>query len=199
MAGPRPLAPAELERLRWTGRPEGCAPEAPHVQVAEVVRRVLRGGGRAPAVRTKVPADLPVVIADGRRLETALAGLVDHAIRRSPAGAKVLLRADVVTGRGRGPGGGDGPGREASGGGASGGRAGGGAGGGGRARVEIRVVDRGGDTAPRARPWSLAGAGAGGSAGPAAGLVRAAGGRLTAEATPGGGLTLMLVLAVASH
>ncbi|MGW6914615.1 hypothetical protein ACWGB8_12450 [Kitasatospora sp. NPDC054939] len=205
MAGPRPLSRAELDQLRWTDRPEGCSAQSRHVQVAELVQRVLRGGGRAASVVVEVPAGLPVVVADGRRLESALAGLVDHAIRRSPAGAKVLISAEAVPGRGARGGAGSGPGQFAgwSGGWVSGPGASPGAGPGAgpdgdRARVELRVADRGSSEPPETRQWLLAGVRADGPAGPAAaGLVRAAGGRLTAESTPGGGLTLVLALAVA--
>ncbi|MFI9331734.1 hypothetical protein ACIGZJ_29855 [Kitasatospora sp. NPDC052868] len=172
MAGPRPLTRPELERVGWTGRPEGCAPSAQHVQVAQVVQRVLRGDGRSAEVFSQVPAGLPVVVADGRRLESAVAGLVDHAIRRSPAGARVLIRAHAAVGSG-------GPGED-------------------RARVELRVVDRGRCELPEARQWLIAGMRSGGPTGPALnGLVRAAGGRLGVEATSGGGLTVVLTLAVA--
>ncbi|MGV9267794.1 hypothetical protein ACWDRR_24385 [Kitasatospora sp. NPDC003701] len=182
MAGPRELTRPELERVHWTDRAEGCGPRAPHVQVADVVQRVLRGGGRAGQVAVRIPAGLPVVVADARRLESALAGLIDHAIRRSPWGARVLVRADVASAP-RGSAGAGGPG---------------GSPGGGRARVELRVVDRGQSALPEARQWLLAGLRSGGAAGPAVdGLVRAAGGRLAVEPTPGGGLTVVLVLAVA--
>ncbi|MFJ3791138.1 hypothetical protein [Kitasatospora sp. NPDC090091] len=197
MAGPRPLSRAELERVHWTVRPIGCGPQAQHVQVAEVVQRVLRGGGRAAAVSTRIPGGLPVVKGDARRLETALAGLVDHAVRRNPAGAAVLVRAEVAAVGRAGP-------RRARGAEDVGGPEEAGAldpasgWGGGPARVEIRVVDRGPCELPEAREWLLAGMRTGGPAGPAVhGLVRAAGGRLAVEQTPGGGLTVVLALAVA--
>ncbi|MFB7617503.1 hypothetical protein [Kitasatospora sp. NPDC056181] len=206
MAAPRPLTRPELERVRWTERSEGCSPEAQHVQIGEVVRRVLRGGGRAAAVAVRIPAGLPVVAVDARRLESALAGLVDHAIRRNPAGARVLVRADAVSGR-RGSGGigGFGSTRGAGGGRSTGavrGRGAGPAGAGGpvadRARVELRVVDRGPCELPEAREWLLAGLRPEGPVGPAGyGLIRAAGGRLAVEPTPGGGLTVVLILEVA--
>ncbi|MEU6237660.1 hypothetical protein [Kitasatospora sp. NPDC047058] len=197
MAAPRSLSRPELEQVGWTDRAAGCGPQAQHVQVAEVVRRVLRGGGRAASVTVRVPDGLPVVFADARRLESALAGLVDHAIRRSPLGERVLVRASAVSGR-------------SSAGAAAGGAAAG------LAWVELRVVDRGACELPEARAWLLAGlrsagpvgagepagpGGPGGSVGPGGsaghGLVRAAGGRLAVEQTPGGGLTVVLVLAVA--
>ncbi|GAA2786151.1 hypothetical protein GCM10010505_12860 [Kitasatospora aburaviensis] len=197
MAGPRPLGRAELERVNWTVRPIGCGPQAQHVQVAEVVQRVLRGGGRAAAVAVRIPGGLPVVKGDARRLETALAGLVDHAVRRTPAGAAVVVRAEVAAAGRTGP-------RRAHGADDVGGA--GGAGdpdptggwGTGPARVEVRVVDRGPCELPEAREWLLAGMRTSGPVGPAVhGLVRAAGGRLAVEQTPGGGLTVVLALAVA--
>ncbi|MEV0189730.1 hypothetical protein AB0I39_14490 [Kitasatospora purpeofusca] len=259
MAGPQPLSRPELERLRWIDRAGGCVPDARHVQVAEVVGRVLRGGGRGATVVVRLPVGLPVVVADSPRLEAALAGLVDHAIRRSPAGARVLVRADPLPGpdgllgaRG-GAGAGGVFGRGASGKGSLGRGAlgrrtpGKGAFGGPEAwtaepaRVELRVVDRGASEPLEARRWLLAGmygepgipgagwAPGGGFGGPGSGggsgwavggagdataprrgavgpepvgpsisaLVRAAGGRLRVEQTAGGGLTVVLVLAVA--
>lgn len=178
MAAPRSLSRTELERLRWTGRQAGCEPMARHVQVADVVRRVVRGGGRAAVVTVRVAPGLPVVAGDARRLEAAVAGLVDQAIRRSPAGGPVLLRADVA-GRASTP---RVPGRAAA----------------TRGRVEIRVSDRGCYELPEAPERRIAGARAGGPVGPALyGLVEAAGGRLAVEPTPGGGLTVVLLLTVA--
>ncbi|MFD4906478.1 hypothetical protein [Kitasatospora purpeofusca] len=259
MAGPQLLSRPELERLRWIDRAGGCVPDARHVQVAEVVGRVLRGGGRGASVVVRLPVGLPVVIADAPRLEAALAGLVDHAIRRSPAGARVLVRADPLPGPDGllGARGGAGPrgvfGRGAAGKGSLGkgvlgkGAFTGGAFGGSEAwtadpaRIELRVVDRGASEPPEARRWLLAGmygepgipgagwAPGGGIGGPGSGggsgwavggageataprrgtsgpepvgpsisaLVRAAGGRLRVEQTAGGGLTVVLVLAVA--
>ncbi|MEU1288791.1 hypothetical protein [Kitasatospora sp. NPDC005856] len=178
MAAPRSLSRTELERLRWTGRRAGCEPMARHVQVADVVRRVVRGGGRAAAVTVLVAPGLPVVAGDARRLEAAVAGLVDQAIRRSPPGGQVLLRADVAGGapplRS--------PGRTAVTGG----------------RVEIRVCDRGSYEPPGERERRIAGARADDPVGPALySLVEAAGGRLAVEPTPGGGLTVVLLLTVA--
>ncbi|MFJ2867879.1 hypothetical protein [Kitasatospora sp. NPDC087314] len=184
MAAPRTLSRPELERVRWTGRQAGCEPRARHVQVAEVVRRVVRGGGRAAAVTVQVAPGLPVVAGDARRLEAALAGLVDHAIRRNPLGGRVLVRAGMTGGSGAaaaalrsaGPSGAALP----------------------RGRVEIRVSDRGPSELPGAREWLLAGVRAGGPVGPALhSLVLAAGGRLAVETTPGGGLTVVLLLVVA--
>ncbi|MFJ6619484.1 hypothetical protein ACIQOW_18125 [Kitasatospora sp. NPDC091335] len=179
MAAPRALTRTELERLRWTGRQAGCEPTARHVQVADVVRRVVRGGGRAAAVTVRMTPGLPVVAGDARRLEAAVAGLVDQAIRRSPLGGRVLVRADVAGGatalRA--------PARAAA----------------TRGRVEIRISDRGAYELPEAREWLLAGARPGGPVGPALhSLVLAAGGRLAVEPTPGGGLTVVLLLTVAS-
>ncbi|MBV2155917.1 hypothetical protein [Kitasatospora sp. SUK 42] len=213
MAGPRPLSRTELAQLRWTGRHAGCDPQARHVQVAEVVRRVVRGGGRATAVTVRIAPGLPVVVADARRLEAAIAGLVDHAMRRNPLGGRVLVRADVtdagitdagatnagitdagatdvevadagVTDTGPDLGSNRAPGR--------GGPAPG------RARVEVRVSDRGAHEPPGAREALSADPRAGGPVGPALhNLVLAAGGRLAVEPTPGGGLTVVLVLGVA--
>ncbi|WP_327683384.1 ATP-binding protein [Kitasatospora sp. NBC_00458] len=202
MVGPQPLSRTELERLRWTDRVGGCVPDARHVQVADVVRRVLRGGGRSAAVSVLMPVGLPVVAADSRRLEAALAALVDHAIRRNPPGVRVLVRVDAVPGPG-------GPGRL----GFPGASAVPEVPVGELARVELRVVDRGPSEMPEARHWLIAGARTGEPGGPDGGrgpggpagrvgpsvpaLARAAGGRLGVEQTPGGGVTVVLVLSVA--
>ncbi|WP_224283575.1 hypothetical protein, partial [Streptomyces sp. LS1784] len=67
-----------------------------------------------------------------------------------------------------------------------------------RGRVEIRISDRGAHEIPEAREWLITGARADGPAGPALhSLVLAAGGGLTVETTPGGGLTVVLLLTVA--
>ncbi|MER6298522.1 hypothetical protein ABT247_02990 [Kitasatospora sp. NPDC001539] len=182
MASPRSLSRAELERLRWTGRQAGCDPQARHVQVAEVVRRVVRGGGRAAAVTVRLAPGLPVVTGDARRMEAALAGLVDHAIRRSPLGGGVLVRAEVV-----------GTGRAAP---RSAARAGCTAYE--RERVELRISDRGSYEPPAGIDRLSTGVRATGPVGPALhSLVLAAGGRLSVEPTPGGGLTVVLLLTVA--
>ncbi|MFD4655726.1 sensor histidine kinase [Kitasatospora sp. NPDC058444] len=178
MAAPRSLSRTELERLRWTGRQAGCEPTARHVQVADVVRRVVRGGGRAAAVTVRVTPGLPVVAGDARRLEAAVAGLVDQAIRRSPPGGPVLLRADVAGGTSTRRA----PDRAAA----------------ARGRVEIRVSDQGSYEPPEAHERRIAGTPADGPVGPALySLVEAAGGRLAVEPTPGGGLTVILLLTVA--
>ncbi|WP_031070568.1 hypothetical protein [Streptomyces sp. NRRL WC-3742] len=191
VAGPRALTGPELDRLRWSGRQAGCGPMARHVQVAEVLRRVVRGGGRAAGVTVQVAAGLPVVAGDARRLEAAVAGLVDHAIRRSPLGARVSVRAEVAGGLPEGLDGG--PARLGAGP-AAVGR------GGGRGRVEIRIADRGWYDAPQAGEWLLAGVRQGAPVGPALhSLVLAAGARLAVEPTPGGGLTVVLLMAVAQE
>ena len=182
MAGPRTLSRTELDQLRWTGRQAGCEPQARHVQVAEVVRRVLRGGGRAAAVTVRLAPGLPVVAGDARRMEAAVAGLVDHAIRRSPLGGRVLVRADIRRTGPTAPRTGVGRGTTAH----------------RRERVEIRISDRGTYEPPEAREWLLAGVRPSGPVGPALhSLVLAAGGRLVVEPTPGGGLTVVLLLTVA--
>ncbi|MDH6709645.1 hypothetical protein P3T27_006393 [Kitasatospora sp. MAA19] len=184
MATPRTLSRPELERVRWTGRLAGCEPQARHVQVAELVRRVVRGGGRAAAVTVQVAPGLPVVAGDARRLEAALAGLVDHAIRRDPLGGRVLVRAGMAGGSGAAA-------AALRSAGLSGAALP-------RGRVEIRVSDRGSSELPGAREWLLAGVRADGPVGPALhSLVLAAGGRLAVETTPGGGLTVVLLLVVA--
>ncbi|MCX5214123.1 hypothetical protein OG689_33515 [Kitasatospora sp. NBC_00240] len=109
---------------------------------AEAVR-LAAGGGRVPAVRVQLPADLPPVSADGAQLRLAVAALLEHALRRRPPGTKVLVRADAVAGVASG----------------------------GAGRVEIRVVDRGASRPGEAKYWTAV-EGAEGAARAAGGRLR---------------------------
>ncbi len=86
------------------------------------------GGAGAHAVRLQLPQGLPPVVADGPELGRAVAELVGHAVRRSPPGVRVLVRAAVAAGA---------DGR--------------------LDRVEIRIVDRGTSVPGGARYWSTGG------------------------------------------
>jgi two-component system sensor histidine kinase KdpD len=120
-------------------------------------------------VRVEAPDDLPAVLADAGLLERVVANLVDNATRHAPRGP-VVVRTGAVAGR-----------------------------------VELRVVDRGPGVALADRervfaPFQRlgdapAGQGVGLGLAVARGLTEAMGGTLTAEDTPGGGLTMVVSLA----
>ena len=78
----------------------------------EVVPYAL-GGVPPEAVRLEVPETLPMIRADAGLLERSLANLVENAVKYSPDGVRVLVKADALEQPGR-------PGR-----------------------VELRIVDRG--------------------------------------------------------
>ncbi len=135
-------------------------------------RAVLRGAGDQLVV--EVPEDLPDVDIDPGLLERVLVNLVHNAVRHSPTGTPVRLSA---SGLGQ--------------------------------RVEVRVVDRGPGVrdadkdrvfAPFQRlddrSSSTRGAGVGLGLAVSRGFVEAMGGSLTAEDTPGGGLTMTVSLPV---
>ncbi|MEU8891858.1 DUF4118 domain-containing protein [Streptomyces sp. NPDC048442] len=125
------------------------------------------------SVELDIPETLPMVAVDRGLLERAAANIVENAVKYSPDGVPVAVAASAL---------GD--------------------------RVEVRVTDRGpgvpddnkgrifepfqryGD-APR-------GAGVGLGLAVARGFVEAMGGTLTAEDTPGGGMTMVLTLKVAA-
>ncbi|MCZ2810128.1 DUF4118 domain-containing protein [Modestobacter sp. VKM Ac-2979] len=118
------------------------------------------------------PADLPPVLADPGLLERVVANLADNATRHASSGP-VDLRAGAAAGR-----------------------------------VELRVVDRGPGVRPADRERVFApfqrlgdapgGQGVGLGLAVARGLTEAMGGTLTAEDTPGGGLTMVVSLPVAA-
>ncbi|MFF8768535.1 ATP-binding protein [Kitasatospora sp. NPDC015120] len=139
----------------------------------EVVPFAL-GGVPPGAVRLDVPETLPMIRADGGLLERSLANLVENAVKYSPAGVKVLVKADALHPA-------DGPGR-----------------------VELRIVDRGPGVPEDAKERIFApfqrygdaprGAGVGLGLAVARGFVEAMDGTVSAEDTPGGGLTMVVTL-----
>ncbi|MFJ9952781.1 ATP-binding protein [Kitasatospora sp. NPDC091207] len=139
----------------------------------EVVPFAL-GGVPPDAVRLDVPETLPMIRADGGLLERSLANLVENAVKYSPDGLKVLVKADALHPAG-GPG-----------------------------RVELRIVDRGPGVPEDAKERIFApfqrygdaprGAGVGLGLAVARGFVEAMDGTVTAEDTPGGGLTMVVTL-----
>ncbi|MEV6978715.1 sensor histidine kinase KdpD [Kitasatospora sp. NPDC093806] len=139
----------------------------------EVVPFAL-GGVRPEAVRLDVPETLPMIRADGGLLERSLANLIENAVKYSPSGVKVLVKADALHPVG-GPG-----------------------------RVELRIVDRGPGVPEDAKERIFApfqrygdaprGAGVGLGLAVARGFVEAMDGTVSAEDTPGGGLTMVVTL-----
>ncbi|MEU9045766.1 MULTISPECIES: sensor histidine kinase KdpD [unclassified Kitasatospora] len=139
----------------------------------EVVPYAL-GGVPPDSVRLDVPETLPMIRADGGLLERSLANLVENAVKYSPDGVKVLVKADALVQPGV-------PGR-----------------------VELRIVDRGPGVPEEAKEKIFApfqrygdaprGAGVGLGLAVARGFVEAMDGSVTAEDTPGGGLTMVVSL-----
>ncbi|MCX3059794.1 sensor histidine kinase [Streptomyces beihaiensis] len=116
-----------------------------------------------------IPETLPMVAVDRGLLERAVANVVENAAKYSPPGAKVLVSASAL-----------------------------------HDRVELRVVDRGPGVPDEAKDRIFApfqrygdaprGAGVGLGLAVARGFAEVMGGTLTAEDTPGGGLTMVLTL-----
>ncbi|MDH6125112.1 two-component system sensor histidine kinase KdpD [Kitasatospora sp. GP82] len=139
----------------------------------EVVPFAL-GGVPLNAVKLDVPESLPMIHADAGLLERSLANLIENAVKYSPDGVKVLVKAGALYPP-------DSPGR-----------------------VELRVVDRGPGVPEEAKERIFApfqrygdaprGAGVGLGLAVARGFVEAMGGTVAAEDTPGGGLTMVVTL-----
>ncbi len=141
------------------------------VGLDEVTARALLGLPGSERVEVDVPDDLPGVEADAGLLERVVANLVDNALRHG-RGAPVTVRASVH---------GD--------------------------RAELRVADTGpgvpvkardGLFTPFQRLGDRAGTGIGLGLSVARGLAEVMGGTLLVEDTPGGGLTVVVSLPVAS-
>ncbi|MFI0975651.1 ATP-binding protein [Streptomyces sp. NPDC021093] len=142
------------------------------VDLDEVVPLALVGiaDGR---VRSDVPETLPMVEIDKGLLERAVANVVENAVKYSPDDTPVLVSASALADR-----------------------------------VELRVIDRGPGVPDEAKerifePFQRygdapRGAGVGLGLAVAKGFVEAMDGTLTAEDTPGGGLTMVLTLRVES-
>ncbi|MFR9803341.1 DUF4118 domain-containing protein [Pseudonocardia sp. RS010] len=147
------------------------APLLERVGYDEVAARALLGVPDAERVRLDIPDGLPDVTADVGLLERVVANLVDNALRHG-GGAPVVLRASAYEGR-----------------------------------AELRVVDSGPGVPKKQRdrlftPFQRLGdrratRGVGLGLSVARGLTEAMGGTLTAEDTPGGGLTTVISLPVA--
>ncbi|MER5792301.1 sensor histidine kinase KdpD [Streptomyces sp. NPDC001980] len=124
------------------------------------------------SVDLDVPETLPMVEADAGLLERSVANLVENAVKYSPPDRPVLVSASAIADR-----------------------------------VEVRIVDRGPGVPDEAKerifePFQRygdapRGAGVGLGLAVARGFAEAMGGTLTAEDTPGGGLTMVLTLRAA--
>ncbi|MET9348355.1 sensor histidine kinase KdpD [Streptomyces termitum] len=141
------------------------------VDLDEVVPMAL-GGVPDGSAEADVPETLPMVEVDKGLLERAVANIVENAVKYSPAGVPVAVGASVL---------GD--------------------------RVEVRVVDRGPGVPDESKDGIFEpfqrfgdaprGSGVGLGLAVARGFVEAMGGTLSAEDTPGGGLTMVLTLRAA--
>ncbi|MFI6107145.1 ATP-binding protein [Streptomyces sp. NPDC051310] len=138
------------------------------VDLDEVVPMAL-GGVPDGSVGLDIPESLPMVVVDTGLLERAVANIVENAVKHSPAGTPVTVAASALGGR-----------------------------------VELRVADRGPGVPDDAKerifePFQRLGdaprgAGVGLGLAVARGFAEAMDGTLTAEDTPGGGLTMVLTL-----
>jgi two-component system sensor histidine kinase KdpD len=136
------------------------------VGLDEIIARSLDDlGPRSRAVLVDIPEDLPEVRVDPAILERVIVNLTENAVRYSPAGQPPLLTASALADR-----------------------------------VELRVIDRGPGIPEKERdqmfvPFQRLGdtdntTGVGLGLALARGFAEAMGGTLTAEETPGGGLTM---------
>ncbi|MFJ8649467.1 DUF4118 domain-containing protein [Streptomyces sp. NPDC093546] len=142
------------------------------VDLDEVIPMALRGIPDG-SVELDIPETLPMVAVDKGLLERAVANVVENAVKYSPDTAPVLVSASAL---------GD--------------------------RVEVRVIDRGPGVPDEAKdrifePFQRygdapRGAGVGLGLAVARGFVESMAGILTAEDTPGGGLTMVLTLKTAA-
>ncbi|MFV0127349.1 ATP-binding protein [Streptomyces sp. HMX112] len=143
------------------------------IDLDEVVPMAL-GGVPDGSAELDIPETLPMVEVDKGLLERAVANIVENAVKYSPVTAPVLVSASAIADR-----------------------------------VELRVADRGPGVPDDAKerifePFQRfgdapRGAGVGLGLAVARGFVEAMGGRLTAEDTPGGGLTMVLTLRAAAR
>ena len=140
------------------------------VGLDDVVSMALFHEAQGHAVELDVPPELPEVLADPGLLDRVVANLVQNALRYAPPGQPIRLAASSHAGR-----------------------------------VELRIVDRGPGIPAADRDTVFApfqrlddsprdGAGVGLGLAIARGFTEAMGGRLVAEDTPGGGLTMVVDL-----
>ncbi|MER5941151.1 DUF4118 domain-containing protein [Streptomyces sp. NPDC001928] len=141
------------------------------IDLDEVVPMAL-GGVPEGSVDLDIPETLPMVAVDKGLLERVVANVVENAVKYSPQDEPVLVSASAI-----------------------------------RDRVEVRVVDRGRGVPDEAKerifePFQRygdapRGAGVGLGLAVARGFAESMGGTITAEDTPGGGLTMVLSLRMA--
>ncbi|WP_369269749.1 DUF4118 domain-containing protein [Streptomyces sp. R11] len=141
------------------------------IDLDEVVPMAL-GGVPDGSVGLDIPETLPMVSVDKGLLERAVANVVENAVKYGPQDKPVLVSASAI-----------------------------------RDRVEVRVIDRGRGVPDEAKerifePFQRygdapRGAGVGLGLAVARGFAEAMGGTITAEDTPGGGLTMVLSLPMA--
>ncbi|WP_405623887.1 ATP-binding protein [Streptomyces sp. NBC_00076] len=159
----------DMSRLQ-TGTVEPLIRE---VDLDEVVPLALVGiPDPESAVALDIPETLPMVAVDKGLLERSVANVVENAVKYSPDGEPVIVSASALADR-----------------------------------VEVRVVDRGPGVPDEAKDRIFApfqrhgdaprGNGVGLGLAVARGFAEAMGGTLTAEDTPGGGLTMVLTLPAA--
>ncbi|MER7759180.1 sensor histidine kinase KdpD [Streptomyces sp. NPDC097619] len=144
------------------------APLIRETDLDEVVPMAL-GGLPEDGIALDIPETLPMVAVDRGLLERAVANIVENAVKYSPPGQPVHVTASALADR-----------------------------------VELRVVDRGPGVPDEAKarifePFQRhgdapRGAGVGLGLAVARGFTEAVGGTLTAEDTPGGGLTMVITL-----
>ncbi len=159
----------DMSRLQ-TGSITSSSAEVDLASVAEWTLRAVPG---AESIAVTAPDDLPPVSADPGLLERVIANVVENALKHTDAAA-IAVSVSAWTSTASGP------------------------------RVSLRVVDRGPGVPAEAletifEPFQRlgdvpAGDGVGLGLAVARGLMEAMGGTLTAEETPGGGLTLVVDL-----
>lgn len=130
------------------------------------------GGVPEDSVVLDIPENLPMVAVDPGLLERTVANIVENAVKYAPEGEPVVVSASAIA-----------------------------------ERVEVRVTDRGPGVPDEAKGRIFApfqrygdaprGAGVGLGLAVARGFAEAIGGTLTAEDTPGGGMTMVLTLPAA--
>jgi len=129
---------------------------------------------QANRIRTWLPDDLPLFRADGGLLDRVLANVLENALKHSPGRQEIVVSGSVIGNR-----------------------------------IQVRVVDRGIGVPDEAKDQIFApfqrfgdaprGEGVGLGLAVARGLTEAMDGTLTAEDTPGGGLTIVIDLPLAAQ